>query len=88
MQCAEYMIYKKNVVQIKKNTTRKALKKSIEKFYLLHLAWYNVTRIRKRYRITVVTMAMGCIVAVSSIIILKGIDPRNQLEEIQILEFA
>lgn len=81
MQCAEYMIYKKNVVQIKKNTTRKALKKSIEKFYLLHLAWYNVTRIRKRYRITVVTMAMGCIVAVSSIIILKGIDPRNQLEE-------
>lgn len=81
MQCAEHMIYKKNAVQIKKKVTRKELKKSIEKFYLPKLAWYNVTRIRKRYWVTVVTMAMGCIVTVSSIVVLKGIDTRNQLEE-------
>lgn len=81
MQCAERMVYKKSALQMTIKTKRKELKTNISKFYFLHLAWYNVTRMYKRYWITVLTMSIGCIVAVSAIVILKGIDTRNQLEQ-------
>lgn len=81
MRCAEHMVYKKNVLQMKNERQQKELKKNISRFYFLHLAWHNVTRMRKRYWITVLAMSIGCIAATSAIVILKGIDTRNQLEQ-------
>lgn len=81
MRCAERMVYKKNVLQMKNEMKQKELKTNISRFYLPRLAWHNVTRMYKRYWITVLTMSMGCIVAVSAIVILKGTDTRNQLEQ-------
>jgi len=67
---------------VQKTFTRRKqkIREGKDPFYIFRLAWHNVTRIRKRFWLTISTITIGCIVAISSIVISKGVDLKNQLE--------
>ncbi|MCL2864068.1 MAG: FtsX-like permease family protein [Lachnospiraceae bacterium] len=64
----------------KKTTRRKELKiKGKERFYLFHLAWHNVIRIKKRFFLVIISITLGCIMVLCSVVISRGVDIQNQL---------
>lgn len=71
----------RQTVKIKKYKKRTLIKQGKEKFYLLYLAWHNITRVKKRFCLMVGTITIGCIVVLCSEVIFNGSDAQNRIEQ-------
>lgn len=48
---------------------------------LSRFAWRNITRLKKRFFISILSLMIGCITALVAVVIAKGTDITNQIEE-------
>lgn len=60
---------------------RKKKIKSEEEISLLRFAWRNITRLKRRFFISVLSLFIGCITMLGAAVITKGVDITNEIEE-------
>lgn len=62
-------------------TYKKKKIKSEETISLPKFAWRNITRLKGRFFISIFSLLFGCITALAAVVIIKGTDITNQIEE-------
>lgn len=62
--------YPKKKIETKSNTT------------IAKLAWRNITRVKKRFIISLVSITLGCITALGAAVIMAGTDISNEINEL------
>lgn len=65
---------------ISKNKSKK-VKKSKNGASLYHMAWRNITRSKRRFMITILSLFLGCEMSLCGVFITKGLDIQNKLEQ-------
>ncbi len=66
--------------QYKYSNRRLSLRKNRYSFRLLNMAWRNITKRRTQFFIIVTSVALGIIVSITSVVILRGTDMTNEIE--------
>lgn len=60
---------------------RKKKIKSEKEISLLRFAWRNITRLKRRFLISVLSLFIGCITMLWAVVITEGVDITNEIEE-------